>query len=391
MLWLQKKSGGDIVSSFVHNAKKLTRKQWLVYFLFVLSLVTSIVVVGNNYSFYDQPIAKVTQTTLVETTAVTDRHGNKDTLFKQDLTAIIKNGANKGQPVHLKNEYSSSGAFDQEYRIGNELFIFIEDRSIGESKLTGIVTDVKRDKHALIIAWIFILVLLVVGKKQGLFAIISFAINVLILSIALDFYVKYSNVNLLIISGICILLFTVISLLFVSGFNEKTYAAIVATLVATFTSLAITSFVLWILSDNGLRYEEMQFLTRPYRLIFISGLFIGSLGAIMDIAITLSSSIFALYEKDSHISIKALRASGMDIGRDIMGTITNILFLAYVCGSIPMLLLSFKNATPLGFTFSMNLSLEIARALSGGIGIVLTIPIGVYISLFFINRKKGLS
>lgn len=391
MLWLQKKSGGDILSSFVHKVKNLTRKQWLVYFLFVLSLVTSIVVVGNNYSFYDRPIAKVTQTTLVETTAVTDRHGNKDTLFKQDLTAIIKNGANKGQPVHLKNEYSSSGAFDQEYRIGNELFVFIEDRSIDESKLTGIVTDVKRDKHALIIAWIFIFVLLVVGKKQGLFAIISFAINVLILSIALDFYVKYSNVNLLIISGICILLFTVISLLFVSGFNEKTYAAIVATLVATFTSLAITSLVLWILSDNGLRYEEMQFLTRPYRLIFISGLFIGSLGAIMDIAITLSSSIFALYEKDSHISIKALRASGMDIGRDIMGTITNILFLAYVCGSIPMLLLSFKNATPLGFTFSMNLSLEIARALSGGIGIVLTIPIGVYISLFFINRKKGLS
>lgn len=320
---------------------------------------------------------------------MTDRHGNKDTLFKQNITAVLKNGVEKGQQIHLINEFSSSGAYDQEYRTGNELFVSIDTNSADTPNLTGIITDVKRDKHALIIAWIFLFALLIVGRRQGLFAIISFVINVLILSFALDIYVKHSHISLLVICGVCILLFTVISLVFVSGFNEKTYSAIVATLIGTFASLAIAFFVFWITSDNGLRYEEMQFVTRPYRLVFIGGLFIGSLGAIMDIAITLSSSIFALYEKDQTLSIKALRDSGLDIGRDIMGTITNILFLAYICGSLPMLILAFKNATPLGFTFSMNLSLEVARALAGGIGIVLTIPIAVYTSIFFINRKKA--
>jgi uncharacterized membrane protein len=109
----------------------------------------------------------------------------------------------------------------------------------------------------------------------------------------------------------------------------------------------------------------------------------------MDVAITMSSSLFSLYEKNHNIPVKALKRSGMEVGKDIMGTMTNILFFAYISGSIPMLILYIKNDSPLGFTLSMNLSLELARALAGGIGIVLTIPIGLYISIFFINRKRA--
>ncbi|WP_431312290.1 YibE/F family protein [Sporosarcina oncorhynchi] len=368
---------------------KFSVKKVLGYCLLLFCIILSILFVNLNYTFYDRPIAKVIETVLEETTATTDRHGNEDTLFTQHITAQMKNGPQKGMLISLQNDYSYSGAYDQEYRVGNDLFVLPDEQVAGADNLTGIITDVKRDKHALIIAWIFIFALMIVGKRQGVFAIISFALNVLILSFALDIYVNNPSVNLLLICGICILLFTCISLVFVSGFSEKTYAAIVATLVGTVASLAIALLVLRLTSDNGLRYEEMQFVTRPYRLVFIGGLFIGSLGAIMDIAITLSSSMFALYEKDRSLSRKALKESGMDIGQDIMGTITNILFLAYICGSIPMLVLSFKNGTPLGFTFSMNLSLEVTRALVGGIGIVLTIPIAVYTSLFFIDRKKA--
>jgi len=151
----------------------------------------------------------------------------------------------------------------------------------------------------------------------------------------------------------------------------------------------MTYFVLWLTSEKGLRYEELQFITRPYKLVFLAGLFLGSLGAVMDVAITMSSSIFGLYEKNNNISVKALVRSGREIGKDIMGTMTNILLFAYISGTIPMLILYFKNTSPLGFTLSMNLSLELARALAGGIGIVLTIPIGLYITIFFVNRKRA--
>ncbi len=84
----------------------------------------------------------------------------------------------------------------------------------------------------------------------------------------------------------------------------------------------------------------------------------------MDVAITMSSSIFWLYEKNNEISIKALKTSGLEIGKDIMGTMTNI-FFAYISGTIPMIILYLMNSSALGFTLSMNLSLELARALAG--------------------------
>lgn len=373
----------------VTQLKKMTYKQYFMYTLLAICFAVSVIFVHNNHSFYESPIAKVIETNLEDSAEMVDMHQNEDRLFTQRILAELKNGEEKGRLIYLTNEYSSSGAYDQKYHPGNELFVSIDANTEKNGDLTGTIKDVKRDKYVLITVWIFIFILLIVGKKQGLFSIISLAVNAVLLSYALDIYLNNSDISLVLICSISVVLFTVISLLLVNGFNEKTYAAIVATLLGTFISLFIAYLVMWVTSEKGLRYEEMQFLTRPYQMVFMAGLLVGSLGAVMDVAITMSASIFGLYEKNNHIPVKALKASGMEIGKDIMGTMTNILFFAYISGSIPLLILYFKNASPLGFTLSMNLSLELARALAGGIGIVLTIPIGLYISIFFVNRKRA--
>ncbi len=367
--------------------KNITVKQGILTTLLVFCSVISIVFVHHNEQFYDRPIAEVIKADVAESEPMTDMYDNDDYLFTQHLTAVIKNGQYKGQSIQLTNDYSSSGAFDQEYHVGNEIFVSINNQAT-PSVLTGSILDLKRDQTIIIIAWIFIFGLLIIGKRQGLFSIVSLVVNALILSFALDLYVEHGSLSLLLIIGVCVLLFTIISLLLISGLNTKTYAAIISTLLGTVIALIISSVVMWITGENGLRYEEMQFLTRPYRTIFMAGLFIGSLGAVMDVSITMASSIFALYEQDPTISVKALKSSGVEIGRDIMGTITSILFFAYLCGSIPMVILYLKNSSPLGLTLSLNLSLELARALAGGIGVVLTIPISQYTALFFINRKR---
>lgn len=364
----------------------LSSRQISFYTLLLFFFIVSVFFVYNNYSFYDRPIAKITETRLVEATETVDLHENVDKLFTQDIEAVIKNGEHKGEGISLTNEYSLSGAFDSQYEAGDELFVTIDTEE--SATLTGTIKDAKRDKYVVIIAWVFIFTLLIVGKKQGLFSIISLAVNAVLLSYALDVYMHTSGISLLVVCGISAILFTIISLLLVNGFNGKTYAAIISTILGTFISLLIAIIVMWITAEEGLRYEEMQFLTRPPQTVFIAGVLIGSLGAVMDVAITMSSSVYGLYEENNNISIKALKKSGMDIGKDIMGTMTNILFFAYVSGAIPMLILFFKNSSPLSYTLSINLSLELARALAGGIGIVLTIPIGLYTSILFINRKK---
>ncbi len=370
----------------VNNLKKLTHNQIILCTILILFFAISVLFVNNNASFYKDPVAEVIKTDIVKKNNVTDRFQNKDSLFTQKITAQLKSGKEKGEFIRLKNKYSASGVYDQAYHVGNELFVSINKNE--DKKLTGSIIGVKRDKYVLIIAWLFIFLLLLVGRMQGFFSTISLAVNASLMFFALDVYVNHSTISLLWICGIAVVLFTFVSLLLINGLNEKAFTAAITTLLGTFSSLLITYLVMWLTSEKGLRYEEMQFLTRPYHMVFMAGLFVGSLGAIMDVAITISSSLFGLYEKDHDISITALKSSGMEIGKDVMGTLTNVLFFVYISGSIPMIILYLKNASLLDFTLSMNLSLELARALAGGIGIVITIPIGIYTSILFINRKR---
>lgn len=377
------------MDNVLHKLKRITRKQILLYTILLLCFSASIIFVHHNYSYYERPIAKVIKTQLESSSEISDRNNNLDKIYTQSIVAQLKNGKEKGQLIHLVNEYSLSGGYDQEYHVGNELFVSIHKGTEKSVKITGDITDVKRDKYVLISGWIFVFVLIFIGKRQGFFSIISLAINVVLLSYALDVYLHTLNSNLLLICGVSVILIIFISLLLTNGFNEKTFAAIFSTILGTFISLLITYLIIWLTDEKGLRYEEMQFLTRPYKEVFMAGVLIGSLGAVMDVAITMSSSIFGLYEENNNISMKALKTSGMDIGKDIMGSMTNILFFAYISGSIPIIILFLKNASPLGYTLSINLSLELTRALAGGIGIALTIPIGLYTTIYFINRKKA--
>lgn len=378
------------MNTIINFLKNIPKKHYIYYAIIAFCLLASIIFVYNNHFVYKRPIAKILESTLVEENDVADRHGNEDTIYKQEMTATLLNGEDKGQYISITNSYSSSGAYDHKYDIGQEVFVNLNEHIVHNGEINASITDLKRDKYLVLIAWLFVIILLLIGKRQGLFASVSLAVNIILLSYALDIYIN-TNINLLWISGITVILFTIISLLLVNGFNEKTYAAIVATLLGTFLALFVTFISMWITNENGLRYEEMQFLTRPYKIVFLAGLFIGSLGAVMDVAISISSAMFELYHQNDNISSKALKKSGMDIGRDIMGTMTNILFFAYISGSIPTLILYLKNHSQLGFTLSINLSLEIARALAGGIGIVITIPIGLYTSLYFIERKRSKS
>ncbi|WP_273126234.1 YibE/F family protein [Bacillus weihaiensis] len=359
----------------------------ILYLVIGICFVTSVVFVHHNSSFYNRTIAKVVTTNIEGQTVVTDLHNNEDQIFTQTIEAVIENGQDKGKVIQLTNKYSLSGAYDQEYRVGNKLFVSVDQLANENGEVTGDILDVKRDSYVLLVGWLFIFTLLLVGKRRGFFSMISLAVNATLMYVALDVYVNH-DINLLWICSLLVILFTVISLLLLNGLNEMTYAAITATLLGIFLSLFITYVVVKATSGSGLRYEEMQFLTRHYEAIFMAGLFIGSLGAVMDIAITISSSIFGLYEKNPTIRAKDLTKSGMAIGKDVMGTLTNILFFVYASGSIPSMILYLKNSSALGFTVSMNISLELARALAGGIGIVLTIPIAVYTSVFFVNRKR---
>jgi uncharacterized membrane protein len=153
----------------VTKFKNMGYKRIFSYTILALCFATSVFFVHHNYSFYERPIAEVISIKIEDSTEMTDIHNNKDQLFTQQIVAKLKDGEEKGELIHLTNEYSSSGAYDQKYEVGNKLFVLIDDNTEESTVLTGSIKDVKRDTHVLMIVWIFIFTLLIVGKKQGLF------------------------------------------------------------------------------------------------------------------------------------------------------------------------------------------------------------------------------
>lgn len=366
---------------------KWKKKTIIVYGILLLCIVSSLLFVQNDFHLYRQPIAEIVEATLTDEKETTDSFENKDQLFNQNLVGEIKNGDQKGQLILLENQYSVSGTIDEEYQVGDKVFVTIQ-KDTGE-QASGSIDGPKRDSYVVVAAWLFILTVLVIGRKSGLFSSISLGVNVLVLIMAMNYYTSLEDVSLLLICSSLVVFFTVVSLLLVSGNNEKTHAAIIATLAGTFSAVLIAYIALFLTAEKGLRYEEMAFITRNPQSVFLASILVGSLGASMDIAITIISSLYELNEKNKAISLKALKTSGIEIGKDIMGTMANVLFFAYVSGSIPMMLLYLKNGMAINYTLTMNLSLELARALVGSIGIVLTIPISIYIALYFIRKRRA--
>jgi uncharacterized membrane protein len=363
---------------------KISIKEVILYTGLIVLFMATMAVTDHNDRYYKQTIGKVMKVQLVGQKESIDQYRNKEMITTQKLFLTITNGIYKGQQLELNNEYSLSGAFDAKYNTGDRVFLNL-DASTGMKEAS--ITGLKRDKYIALAAWIFVILIILIGKRKGVYSVLSLVLNVVLFSFALDLYLK--GFNLLFLCGLIVIVFTIFSLLLVSGNNEKTYAAVISTIIGTFLSLLIACIVLILTREKGMRYEEMEYLTHPPYEIFMAEILVGSLGAIMDIAITMSSSVFELYHNNTGLTSKELISSGTEIGKDIMGTMINVLFFAYVSGAIPMILIYLKNGLEVAYTLNMNLSLELVRALTGSIGIVLTIPIALYTTVFYIDRRRA--
>lgn len=366
---------------------RIRRKPFILLVLLIAALSAVMIFAHHNAFLYKKTIVRVTAVKTMEQAPVQDWHGNKDRDIRQRLTGVILNGKHSGESVRLINDYTASQAYSQKYNKGMDIFIHLDTKISGTWK--GSITGVKRDAVILTALTVFLFLLFSIGKRQGGLSILSLLGNMICVSAALDFYLSHRNFNLLLIFLIAVFICTMVSLILVSGFCRKTWIVAAASVITTWLSLGLASLAIALTSGNGIHYDPMEFVTLPPENIFLSGLLIGALGAIMDVAMTLASSMEELYVHQPAITRKQLRQAGFSIGRDIMGVMTNILLFAYISGSIPMIILSLKNGFPLTYAFSLNISLEIVRALVGGIGIVLTIPVTIYLTLYVLFRKEG--
>ena len=162
-----------------------------------------------------------------------------------------------------------------------------------------------------------------------------------------------------------------------------------ATLLGVFVSFGIFYLVMRVTHERGIDYEAVDYATQDPRALFLSQTILGVLGAVMDEATDIVSSLYALAKHKADLTFKELFISGRTLGQEIMGPLINVLVLIFMAEALPMTILYLRDNNTLVYTFKYTLSLGVIQSLSSAIGIVLTVIFATLCSALFLRNKKA--
>lgn len=363
---------------------KLNKKIFIILAFIVIIFLATYFFISRNQGFYHKTIAKIISVD-EKSYNLKGETGEIEQIKDQKIKAVVMNGSRKGKEIELENKTSFSQINDLNLKVNDEVFVTLNE-DINKNIVSAQIIDFKRDKYMGYITILFVFLILLIGGYKGFRSLCSVIINIFIFLVLVKMFIYGFNIT--IVSILASILFIILSIIIVCGVNKKSFSAIVSTIVCTLIAMIISILVIKSNNWNGIHFEEMEFLTHPPDNIFLMEILIGTLGAIMDISITIASYVKERYIIMPDIETKELIKSGFEIGKDIMGTMTNTLLFAYISGSIPIILLLLRNNYPISYIINMNMSLEFIRAITGSIGVVLSIPISIYISVFLIKNNK---
>ncbi|WP_346699222.1 YibE/F family protein [Catenibacillus scindens] len=311
---------------------------------------------------------------------------------EQSCTLLIQDGTFKGQEIEGVNFLSGSLEKDKIFKEGDKAFVAISHDN-GEIASVIISDHYRLDKEAILLA-VFAVLLILVAGKNGFLAIFSFAITILtIWKILVPAYLNgYSPVWIGI--GITVFLTAVITF-FVFGFDRRTVTASLGALLGIFTTCILGMIFTDLFKINGavmqdsesLLYSGFQHLNLTA--IFMSSIFIGASGAMMDLSVDITSAIHEVVEKKPEIGWKEAARSGMNVGRAAMGTMTATLLLAYSGGYISLLMVFMAQGTPIDHILNYKyVSAEILDTIVGSIGLVTVAPFTALVAGILLTRKN---
>ena len=370
----------EMIKRYIKNNKG----RFFTVLIFFIVFLVLFIWTNNNYNIYKSTIAKVISLENVYDKTEKGTNDIEEKYYIQTMVVKVKNGQYKGQQITLKNSYSSSMLMNEKYKKGDDLFISINENS---SELSGSIIGLKRDKFIVLLIGFFVIALVAVAGRFGIFTLCTLIANIVAFIYFIKLYV--SGKDFMLINVLMIIFFSVVTLLILVGFSRKNIGAILSTLITTFLIFALYKISLAYTGD--LHYELMDYIAGPNDLenIFLSGVLVGCLGAVMDVSITVNSAVNELVNAAKSITLKQLIKSIREIGHDIMGTMINVLMFSYIGGSLSIVILKIINGYNFQRLIQFDISFEIIRFLVGAIGIVSAVPISACVALLFF--RKGMS
>ena len=371
----------------------LTKKktvQYLVYLLLVCMFAVFVIklnqmektelVVRTGQTFEKAKVIKILQDNLEE---------NGTRVGEQKVRVRMLTGVRKGEELDITS--SSGYLFGAACKPGMKVIVM--QSVAGDSTVASVYTQ-DREGVIYIFALIYLLVLCLIGGKQGIKGCLGLVFTffcVIFVYLPLV-YLKYSPFWTAVF--VCFIT-TLVTMYLIGGPTRKTCAATLGTLVG----VILAGVSAWCFSKasgisgyNVSDIETLMTLWNTNRIqvggLLFSGLLISCLGAVMDVAMSISSAIDEIYRQNLSLSRKELFKAGLRVGRDMMGTDSNTLILAFAGSSVSTLLLDYSYNLPYQQIInSNNIGIAIMQGLAGSFGIVLSVPFTVLICTILFHKK----
>lgn len=304
-------------------------------------------------------------------------------------------GYRKGETFTAIQSIDSMYAVEQKVvSPGDKIIVYLnQNRNVPQVKY--MFAEYYRVDFIIFLYIMFALLLLVLGRKNGVKTLISLAFTVAsVFFVFIPAVLNGGNVYSWAIST-CVYIIAM-TLFIISGFSEKSLAAMIGCASGVFVAGALTLAANKLCRLTGLTTEDSMYLLflnseNPIDLnaIVFAAITLGAVGAIMDVSMSLSSSLAELKEQAEDMNAKQITHSGMVIGRDIMGTMANTLILAYIGSSlsVTLLLAAYNSSQPLLLFNTEMILVELLQAAAGSLGILLTIPLTSLVCGILYDKK----
>ena len=350
-------------------------------FVLVLSLFSAICL---NLVFFTKKASADTDNQRIGTVvsvSESDVNGFKEQMVELEIQ-------DEKESIFITNNVPDNKAYAIVAKEGRQ-YLINYDEDLGQIY----ISDYFREPVILGLLGLFCLLVIIFGGFQGIKALVSLALTGLAI-----FYVflpgiqeGYNPVLLAIpISAFA----TASTMILIAGFTKKSLAATIGTTGGVSFAGILAFFVIKLAPLSGLASTESHILLAnsqgldfSFQGILAAGILISSLGASMDVSISIASSCQEIFEANFRQSRKELFAHAMNIGRDIMGTMTNTLILAYTGASIPLFILLSQDSGIRVLNIEI-IATELSSAMVGSIGLLLAIPITALASAFLLKPYK---
>lgn len=315
---------------------------------------------------------------------------NGNEIGKQTVTLKLLSGKYKGKEVEAVS--SSSYLYGVHCVVGMKVIA-----SVSESSDSVYVNVYSYDRSPIIyiIIIFFLIILCIIGGKQGINSAIAL-IFTFICIVFLFLPMIYRGISPIFAAIIVSVLTTIVTMYLIGGISSKTFTSIIGTVLGVIISgffALIFGHLTKISGYNVSDIEQLSYVGQMTNInigeLMYAGILISSLGAIMDVAMSVSSTINEIFYRNPELSSKELFKSGINVGKDMMGTMSNTLILAFTGGSLNTLVFMYAYNYPAIQIMNMySIGIEIIQGIAATLGVVLTVPIVSLISASHLCRKK---